>query len=104
MTGRRLPSTLAFQGMARILVVDDSPTLRKVVTSILERNGYEAIAAADGMIALDALEKAETPFDLVLLDFVMPKMNGFQFCRAVRTSERFASLPEIGRASCRERV
>ncbi len=81
--------------MARILVVDDSPTLRKVVTSILERNGYEAIAAADGMIALDALDKAEVPFDLVLLDFVMPKMNGFQFCRAVRTNDRFAMLPVL---------
>jgi DNA-binding response OmpR family regulator len=81
--------------MARILVVDDSPTLRKVVTSILERNGYEAMAAADGIIALDALHKAEVPFDLVLLDFVMPKMNGFQFCRAVRTSERFAMLPVV---------
>ena len=81
--------------MARILVVDDSPTLRKVVTSILERHGYEATAAADGLIALDALDKAETPFDLVLLDFVMPKMNGFQFCRAVRTNERFAMLPVV---------
>ncbi|MGO8995210.1 MAG: DUF4388 domain-containing protein [Polyangiaceae bacterium] len=81
--------------MARILVVDDSPTLRKVVTSILERHGYEAIAAADGIVALDALNKAEVPFDLVLLDFVMPKMNGFQFCRAVRTSERFAMLPVV---------
>jgi DNA-binding response OmpR family regulator len=81
--------------MARILVVDDSPTLRKVVTSILERHGYEAIAAADGLIALEALQTAEQPIDLVLLDFVMPKMNGFQFCRAVRTSERFASLPVV---------
>jgi DNA-binding response OmpR family regulator len=81
--------------MSRILVVDDSPTLRKVVTSILERHGYEAIAAADGMLALEVLESAEVPIDLVLLDFVMPKMNGFQFCRAVRTSERFARLPVV---------
>ena len=53
-------------GMARILVVNDSPTLRKVVTSILERHGYDAIAAADGLIALEALENAEVPIDLVL--------------------------------------
>src|SRR5580704_5020005 len=81
--------------MARILVVDDSSTIRKVVSTILERNGYEALAAPDGMVALDALHKAEVPFDLVLLDFVMPKMNGFQFCRAVRTSARFAMLPVV---------
>jgi DNA-binding response OmpR family regulator len=81
--------------MARILVVDDSSTIRKVVTSILERNGYEALAAGDGQIALDALRTAEVPFDLVLLDFVMPKMNGFQFCRAVRASDRFANIPVV---------
>ncbi len=81
--------------MARILVVDDSPTLRKVVTGILERNGYETMAAPDGIVALDALHKAQVPFDLVLLDFVMPKMNGFQFCRAVRSDERFAMLPVV---------
>src|SRR5579863_2184824 len=81
--------------MARILVVDDSTTIRKVVTSILERNGYEAMSAPDGQIALDALQNADVPFDLVLLDFVMPKMNGFQFCRAIRQSERFAMLPVV---------
>jgi DNA-binding response OmpR family regulator len=81
--------------MARILVVDDSPTLRKVVTSILERHGYEAIAAADGTIALETLNTSDVPFDLVLLDFVMPKMNGFQFCRAMRTSGRFPTLPVV---------
>jgi DNA-binding response OmpR family regulator len=81
--------------MARILVVDDSPTLRKVVTSILERHGYEALAAADGIVALDVLTRSDVPFDLVLLDFVMPKMNGFQFCRALRTSDRFANMPVV---------
>jgi DNA-binding response OmpR family regulator len=81
--------------MARILVVDDSATLRKVVTGILERHGYEAVAAGDGLVALEALEQSDVPIDLVLLDFVMPKMNGFQFCRAVRQAPRFASLPVV---------
>src|SRR6185312_55594 len=81
--------------MARILVVDDSVTLRKVVTGILERHGYEAVAAGDGQMALDALEASEVPIDLVLLDFVMPKMNGFQFCRVVRQSARFANVPVV---------
>src|SRR5215475_11689074 len=80
--------------MARILVVDDSPTIRKVVTGILERHGYETVAAADGQLALDALQ-ADDKVDLVLLDFVMPKMNGFQFCRAVRKSEKLNALPVV---------
>jgi DNA-binding response OmpR family regulator len=77
----------------RILVVDDSPTIRKVVTSLLERHGYEAVAAADGTIALELL--TESTFDLVLVDFVMPRMNGFQFCRALRSKESLSDLPVV---------
>jgi CheY-like chemotaxis protein len=78
----------------RILVVDDSPTIRKVVCAILARHGYDPVSAADGQYALDALA-GETPFDLVLLDFVMPRVNGYQFCRAVREQERLRDLPIV---------
>jgi DNA-binding response OmpR family regulator len=79
----------------RILVIDDSPTIRKVVSSILERHGYETTLAADGQSALDTLGMHRHKFDLVLLDFVMPRMNGFQFCRAVRSKQTLARLPII---------
>ena len=81
----------------RILVVDDSPTIRKVVTAILDRHGFEAVAAADGLFALDAIDKAEADkqFDLVLLDFVMPRMNGFQFCRSLRSREAHRNMPVV---------
>jgi CheY-like chemotaxis protein len=81
----------------RILVVDDSSTIRKVVTAILERHGFESVAAADGLLALEAIDKAEggKPFDLVLLDFVMPRMNGFQFCRALRSRETHRNMPVV---------
>lgn len=79
----------------RILVVDDSATIRKVVAAILERHGFEAVAAADGQLALDALDAADSKFDLVLLDFVMPRMNGFQFCRALRSREAHRGMPVI---------
>jgi DNA-binding response OmpR family regulator len=81
---------------ARILVVDDSSTIRKVVTGILERNGYDVLAAADGQAALEALNgDTQENVDLVLLDFVMPKMNGYQFCRAIRQSDTLAALPIV---------
>jgi len=70
---------------ARILVVDDSPTIRKVVTAILEREGYVTATASDGIEALQVL--ASDPFDLILVDFVMPRMNGFQFCRELRVRD-----------------
>jgi CheY-like chemotaxis protein len=87
----------------RILVIDDSPTIRKVVTAILERGGYEASAAADGQHGLDALSNGER-FDLVLLDFVMPRMNGYQFCRAVRTLDRFKRLPIVLMSAKSDRI
>lgn len=78
---------------ARILIVDDSPTIRKVVAGILERRDYETAVAADGVEALRVL--AERAVDLVLVDFVMPRMNGYQFCRELRLHERFKDVPVV---------
>src|SRR6187549_2571515 len=78
---------------SRILIVDDSPTIRKVVSAILERRDYETLAARDGQEALATL--AWRAVDLILLDFVMPRMNGYQFCRELRANERLKELPVI---------
>ena len=80
--------------MARILVVDDSGTLRKVVASILTRHGHHADVAADGTEGLDRL-RASGPYELVLLDFVMPKMNGYQFCRVLREDQALCAQPVV---------
>jgi CheY-like chemotaxis protein len=79
---------------ARILVVDDSPTIRKVVASILEARAYEAVTAEDGQDALNQLNNG-TEVDLVLLDFVMPRMNGYQFCRELRSKAEGRNLPIV---------
>ena len=63
-----------------ILVIDDSPTILKVVSAILASHGYEPTVARDGLAGIE-LVKRGPKFDLVLLDFVMPRMNGYQFCR-----------------------
>jgi CheY-like chemotaxis protein len=78
---------------ARVLVVDDSPTIRKLVSAILERHQYEPTAAADGQAGLDRLRQGD--IDLVLLDFVMPRMNGYQFCREMRADEKLSHLPVV---------
>src|SRR5688500_7662519 len=78
---------------ARILVVDDSPTIRKVVASILTAREYEAILAEDGQQALELLDVEKV--DLVLLDFVMPRMNGYQFCRELRARPDLKNLPVV---------
>lgn len=80
----------------RILVVDDSPTIRRVVSTILERHGYEPSLASDGQDALEALVSGEVKADLVLVDFVMPRMNGYQLCRALRDqAPELAQLPVV---------
>ncbi|HTA92656.1 MAG TPA: DUF4388 domain-containing protein [Polyangiaceae bacterium] len=78
---------------ARILVVDDSPTIRKVVGSILEARAYQALLAGDGQEALEMLGTEKV--DLVLLDFVMPRMNGYQFCRELRADPELKNLPVV---------
>src|SRR4051812_48682771 len=78
---------------ARILVVDDSPTIRKVVGSILEARSYQPVLAGDGQEALEIL--GTEAVDLVLLDFVMPRMNGYQFCRELRADPNLKNLPVV---------
>src|SRR6185437_6091284 len=102
--GEPVPSTPRMT--TRVLVVDDSPTIRKVVSSVLERHGFEAVHAADGQAALETLHNAARgpnggdadeaeKIDVVLVDFVMPKMNGFQLCRAIRHDELLRDTPVV---------
>jgi len=67
-----------------ILVVEDSPTYLRQTTQLLQKNGYTTISAMDGE---EALEKAiQKHTDLIVLDIILPKKNGFQVCRQLKTS------------------
>ncbi len=68
---------------AKILVVDDDPDILDAVTMILQSQGYNVVTARDGVEGLAAL-KAEQP-DLMILDLLMPKMDGFAVCRELQT-------------------
>lgn len=67
----------------KILVVDDSPTQLHMMKTPFEENGYQVITATDGDEAV-AMVESENP-DLVVLDVIMPKLNGFQACRKIKT-------------------
>jgi CheY-like chemotaxis protein len=77
----------------KILVIDDSPTIRKIVARNLIRAGYVVHSAEDGEVGL-AVAEHERP-DLILLDFVMPRMNGFHFCRALRKRDDLSLIPVV---------
>ncbi len=77
----------------RVLVVDDSPTIRKVVSGVLARAGYEVGHAVDGLHALTVLKREK--FNLALVDFVMPKLNGFELCKKLREDQELRELPVV---------
>ncbi|GIX30924.1 MAG: hypothetical protein KatS3mg124_1396 [Porticoccaceae bacterium] len=76
-----------------ILVVDDSVTVRKVTSRFLEREGFQVFTARDGVEAMRVLQEV-TP-DLMLLDIEMPRMDGFEVARLVRSTQRLKELPII---------
>ncbi len=76
-----------------VMVVDDSLTVRKITTRLLEKAGYRVLAARDGVEALDMLQQ-EAPLAM-LCDIDMPRMDGFDLLRQVRGDERYANLPVI---------
>ena len=77
----------------KILVVDDSPTERHVLVELLTRNGYQVITAENGEEGIEKA-KAELP-DLVLMDVVMPGLNGYQATRTLTRDEATKNIPVI---------
>ena len=77
----------------KILVVDDSATVRKLISSKLEKSGHEVISAVDGVEAMERI-KEFTP-DLILLDIMMPKLDGYQVCKLIRANEVTKDVPVV---------
>lgn len=77
----------------RVLVVEDDPSIRRILMFQLEAAGYKALEAADGVAALELLER-DVP-DLVLLDMMMPNLDGRAVCRAIRADRRLQHLPVV---------
>jgi twitching motility two-component system response regulator PilH len=79
--------------MARILIVDDSPTEMFKLSAMLEKNGYEVLKAENGADGV-ALARQEKP-DAVLMDIVMPGLNGFQATRQLTKDSETSGIPVI---------
>ncbi|TDI11662.1 MAG: hybrid sensor histidine kinase/response regulator, partial [Acidobacteria bacterium] len=79
--------------MKRALVVDNNEFYRRVLTDLLVEEGYDVVQAADGLAALEEA-KSRRP-DLVLLDLVMPKVDGTQVCRFFKSDARFRDIPVV---------
>lgn len=76
-----------------IMVVDDSPTVRKLIVSKLEKHGHAVVAAVDGMDALSKINEAAP--DLILLDVTMPRLDGYQLCKLVKANSKTKHIPVV---------
>ena len=74
--------------MNKIMVVDDDPNIRELIRLILKKEGFEALESGDGVDALEKLENSKV--DLIVLDIMMPNMDGWEFCKEVR---KFCEVP-----------
>jgi DNA-binding response OmpR family regulator len=77
--------------MFRVLVVEDNPNARKLMAAVLEQHGYEPVCAQDGVEALEILDKRHV--DLILLDIMMPRMDGYEFTEILRANVALGEIP-----------
>jgi DNA-binding response OmpR family regulator len=88
--------------MTTVLVVDDEPTIREVVVNYLKRDGFRTLEAADGNRARELL-RTETP-DLVVLDLMLPGVDGLELCRWIRTSSQLPVIMLTARGEESDRI
>lgn len=79
--------------MSRVLVVEDSVTQREMITDLLKGSGLDVTVASDGVEALEQIE-GHSP-DLVVLDIVMPRMNGYEVCRQIKANPKTQNIPVV---------
>ena len=86
----------------KVLVVDDEPDSREYVQAVLEEDGFEFVTAGDGVAGIEKA-KAEMP-DLIILDVQMPKKDGFETFRELRSDDATKAIPVIMLTGVRERT
>ena len=80
-------------GTPRVLIVEDEPHIVLSLEILLHRAGYETVSAGDGEEAMEIIRRTRP--DVVLLDIMLPKRNGYEICRAVKSDAALASIPVI---------
>lgn len=78
---------------AKIMVIDDSQTIRRTAETLLAREGYAVVTAQDGFEALSKI--ADHQPDVIFVDIMMPRLDGYQACALIKGNPRFAKTPVI---------
>ncbi len=94
-TALPVPATAPLRRALNIMIVDDSLSVRRVITGLLERQGWYPSQAKDGVEALDLLRRADVLPDLILMDVEMPRMDGFELTATLRAQDAFSQIPIV---------
>jgi twitching motility two-component system response regulator PilG len=94
-TAAETPAAVETETSSRktVMIVDDSPTIRKILGLTLERAGYKVVPEPDGESALERLTKVVP--DVILLDIAMPKVDGYEVCKRIKKDTRVAHVPVV---------
>ncbi|MGY2837717.1 response regulator transcription factor [Thermostichus sp. MS-CIW-41] len=79
--------------MSRVLVVEDSQSQREMISKLLQENGFEVMTVEDGVEAVEAVKQSKP--DLIVLDIVMPRMNGYEVCRLLKADPLTQKTPIV---------
>ena len=77
----------------KVMVIDDSKTIRRTAETLLQREGYDVVTAVDGFEALSKI--AETNPDIIFVDIMMPRLDGYQTCALIKNSQQYQNIPII---------
>ncbi|WP_179999368.1 twitching motility response regulator PilG [Acinetobacter sp. YH12239] len=77
----------------KVMVIDDSKTIRRTAETLLQREGYDVVTAVDGFEALAKI--AETRPDIIFVDIMMPRLDGYQTCALLKNSQNFQHIPVV---------
>ena len=77
----------------KVMVVDDSETIRRTAETLLKREGYQVVTAEDGFQALSKI--VDNNPDIIFLDIMMPRLDGYQTCSVIKYNQKFMSTPVV---------
>ena len=77
----------------KVMIIDDSNTIRRTAEALLKKAGYEVLTAADGFEAMSVITDHQP--DIIFVDIMMPRLDGYQTCQLIKANKRFRDIPVI---------
>jgi chemosensory pili system protein ChpA (sensor histidine kinase/response regulator) len=89
------PQKAAASEAYTVMIVDDSPSVRRVITNLVKNTGWVPVVAKDGIDALETIQSSPVAPDLILLDIEMPRMDGYEFMQTLKGQIEYSAIPIV---------